>query len=265
MTYLEALVLGIIQGLTEFLPVSSSGHLELGSVILGLDTEENLLMAVVLHLATALSTVVVFRSYLLEIFRGLLKRPWNDSWQFAFLIAISMIPVGIVGVFFNNQIEALFGGNLLLVGSMLLITGGLLLFTQFKQTGHGNVTVWRAVIMGLAQAFAVLPGISRSGSTIAVGLLVGVEKSKATQFSFLMVLVPIFGASLLKLKDYFESGTSNSGLPVLVLIVGFLAAFVSGYMACKWMVNIVKKGKLSYFAVYCFIVGLIAIGFYYGS
>ncbi|MAE84303.1 MAG: UDP-diphosphatase [Flammeovirgaceae bacterium] len=259
MTWIEALILGVIQGLTEFLPVSSSGHLEMGSVLLGVASSENLLFAVIVHAATALSTIVVFRQDILDIFKGLLEFKWNESWDFAIKIIISMIPVGIVGVFFEDQITALFTGNLYLVGSMLLFTSALLFFTHFKKDNDQEVSKPKAFIIGLAQAIAILPGISRSGSTIATALLLGVEKSKATRFSFLMVLVPILGASMLKLKDYFEEPTAYEGLGVLPMIVGFSAAFIAGYIACKWMVGIVRKGKLTYFAVYCLVVGLIAI------
>ncbi|MEQ8473147.1 MAG: undecaprenyl-diphosphate phosphatase [Marinoscillum sp.] len=259
MTWIEALILGIIQGLTEFLPVSSSGHLEIGSVLLGVQSSENLLFAVVVHAATALSTIVVFRKDILEIIKGLVAFKWNESWDFALKIVISMIPVGIVGVFFEDQITALFTGNLLLVGSMLIFTSALLFFTHFKKDNDKPVGKRSAFIIGLAQAIAILPGISRSGSTIATALLLGVEKSKATRFSFLMVLVPILGASLLKLKDYFEAPQAYEGLSATSMLIGFVASFMAGYVACKWMVGIVRKGKLTYFAVYCLIVGLIAI------
>lgn len=259
MTWIEALILGVIQGLTEFLPVSSSGHLEIGSVLLGVQSSENLLFAVVVHAATALSTIVVFRKDILEILQGLLEFKWNDSWDFTVKIIISMIPVGIVGVFFEDQITALFTGNLLLVGSMLLFTSALLFFTHFKKDNDKAVSKPSAFIIGIAQAIAILPGVSRSGSTIATALLLGVDKAKAARFSFLMVLVPILGASALKLKDYFEAPQAYEGLGATPMLTGFLASFIAGYAACKWMIGIVKKGKLTYFAVYCLIVGLIAI------
>lgn len=259
MTWIEALVLGIIQGLTEFLPVSSSGHLEIGAVLLGAQSSENLLFAVVVHAATALSTIVVFRKDILEILKGLLEFKWNDSWQFAIKIIVSMIPVGIVGVFFEDQVSAFFTGNLLLVGSMLLVTSALLFFTHFAKNASGEVTLPKAIVIGLAQAVAILPGISRSGATISTALLLGVEKSKATRFSFLMVLIPILGASLLKMLDYMEAPEVHGGLSTSVLAVGFLAAFVSGYIACRWMIGIVRKGKLTWFAIYCAIAGTVAI------
>lgn len=259
MTWLEALILGIIQGLTEFLPVSSSGHLEIGSVLLGVQSEENLLFAVLVHAATALSTIVVFRKDIWGILRGLFPLQWNESWQFSVKIIISMIPVGIVGVLFEDQITAFFTGNLLLVGSMLLVTAALLFFTHFKKDNDRPVGFLSALIIGIAQAIAILPGISRSGATIATGLLLGVEKSRATRFSFLMVLIPILGACVLKLKDYFEAPQMYEGLTVGSIVIGFVAAFLAGYAACKWMVGIVRKGKLIYFAAYCLLVGLIAV------
>lgn len=260
MSWIEALILGIIQGLTEFLPVSSSGHLEIGSVLLEAQSSDNLLFAVVVHLATALATIVVFKEDILILLRDVFKFQWNESTQFTAKIVLSMIPVFIVAVFFKDQIEELFVGNLVLVGSMLLITGGLLLFAHFKKDGIKSVGFFSAILIGLAQAFAVLPGISRSGSTIATALILGVERSKAARFSFLMVLIPILGASLLEMLDYNENPTAHT-IDSTSLIVGFLSAFVSGYIACRWMIKIVKKGKLTYFAAYCFVVGAIAIIF----
>jgi len=261
MTWLEALILGVIQGLTEFLPVSSSGHLELGTALLGVKSTENLLFAVVVHSGTALSTVVVFRKDILDLLKGLFPIQWNESWKFSLKILVSMIPVAIVGVFFKDQVESLFIGNLLLVGSMLIVTSFLLFITYFIKNTGKEVTRWHAIIMGVAQAVAVLPGISRSGSTIAMGLILGADKEKVTRFSFLMVLIPILGASLLELKDYLETPELHTGTAVFPLIIGFCSAFLAGYVACKWMISIVKKGKLTYFALYCAVVGLIAIVF----
>ena len=258
MTGLESLILGIIQGLTEFLPVSSSGHLEIGSVLLNVETNENLLFAIVVHLATALATMVVFRDDIGVIFKELIRLEWNESTKFLALILVSMVPVFIIGVFFKDQIEALFSGNLVLVGSMLMITSLLLFFAHYRKSGDANVNFPFAIIIGIAQALAVLPGISRSGATISTALLLGVERSKAARFSFLMVLLPIIGASILQVKDYVEDPSVHQ-IGVLPLVVGFLASFVSGFIACKWMLKIVKKGKLTYFAIYCLVVGIIAI------
>ncbi|MEQ8679970.1 MAG: undecaprenyl-diphosphate phosphatase [Cyclobacteriaceae bacterium] len=259
MTWVEALILGVVQGLTEFLPVSSSGHLEMGSVLLGTTSGDNLLFAVIVHAATALSTIIVFRNDIYDILKGLFEFRWNESWKFAVLIVVSMIPVGIAGVFFEDEISGFFTGNLILVGSMLLFTSALLFFTYFKNDGTKKVSFPEAIVMGLAQTIAILPGISRSGATIATGLLIGVDKEKATRFSFLMVLPPILGASLLKTKDYFEAPDLHQGLEAFPMFIGFVGALVSGYIACKWMTNIVKEGKLYYFAIYCLAIGLIAI------
>ena len=258
MSWFEALILGIIQGLSEFLPISSSGHLEIGSVLLNTESSDNLLFAIVVHLATALATIVVFKADIAVIIKDLLKFQWNDSTRFVIKIGISMIPVFLVGILFKDQIESLFIGNLTLVGLMLLITGGLLLFAHYKKDGNQSVKYVSAFIIGCSQAFAVLPGISRSGSTIATALILGVERSKAARFSFLMVLVPILGASILQVLDYTEDPSAHE-IGFTSLVVGFLAAFISGFIACKWMLRIVKKGRLTYFAVYCFIVGIIAI------
>lgn len=258
MTWIESLILGLIQGLTEFLPVSSSGHLEIGSVLLNVEADENLLFAVVVHLATALATILVFKKDIIIILKEILQFKWNDSTRFVFLILISMIPVFIVGVFLKDEIESLFVGNLLLVGSMLLITGLLLFFAHYKKSGNGELGFFSAILIGVAQAFAVLPGISRSGATISTALILGVERSKAARFSFLMVLLPIIGASILQLKDYVDNPSVHQ-IGLLPLIIGFIASFVSGFIACKWMLRIVKQGKLTYFAFYCLIVGFIAI------
>lgn len=259
MTFIEALILGIIQGLTEFLPVSSSGHLEIGSYVLGIKSKDNLLFSIVVHGATALSTIIVFRKDIRDIILDLFQFKWNESTEFTLKIIISIIPVGIVGVFFEDQIEAFFGGRILLVGSMLLFTGLLLSFTFFKKNTSGEISYAKAFLIGLAQAIAIMPGISRSGSTIATALLLGVDKVKATRFSFLMVLVPIMGAMMLKIKDLFENPELASDTSSAVLFIGFTAAFISGLVACRWMITIVKKGKLIYFAIYCFIIGSIAI------
>lgn len=258
MSWIEALILGIIQGLTEFLPVSSSGHLEIGSVLLGTQASDNLLFAVVVHFATAMATIIVFFKDIKLILLDLFKFQLNENTQYVLKLAISLIPVFIIGMAFKDQIESFFVGNLLLVGSMLLVTGSLLLFAHFKKDGSKTVGYVSAFVIGIAQSIAILPGISRSGSTIATALILGVEKSQAARFSFLMVLVPILGASLLELKDYFEAPAQHA-ISFSSLIIGFVAAFLSGFVACKWMLAIVRKGKLTYFAIYCFIVGIIAI------
>jgi undecaprenyl-diphosphatase len=259
MNIIEALILGIVQGLTEFLPVSSSGHIELGKAILNIQTTDNLLFSIVVHGATALSTIIVFRTTIIDLFKGLLEFKNNESFRYTMKIIISMIPVGIIGVLFEEKLEALFTGNVLLVGSMLIFTGLLLTFTYFSKNTTKDVSFGRAIIIGLAQAVAILPGISRSGSTISTALILGIDKGKATKFSFIMVLLPIMGATLLKVKDYFEAPSLAGGISTSTLIIGFLAAFISGLLACTWMIQIVKRGKLIYFAYYCFAVGIISI------
>lgn len=259
MNVIEAIILGIVQGLTEFLPVSSSGHIELGKAILHINTTDNLLFSIVVHGATALSTIIVFRKDIFDIFKGLLQFKNNESFQYASKLIISMIPVGIIGVLFEDKIEALFDGNVFFVGSMLIVTGILLTFTYYAKNTTKNVSYGRAILIGFAQAIAILPGISRSGSTISTALILGVDKEKATKFSFLMVLLPIMGATLLKVKDYFEAPAVAGGISAFVLVIGFFAAFISGLFACTWMIKIVKKGKLIYFAYYCFLIGTISI------
>lgn len=260
MSIVDAIILGIIQGLTEFLPVSSSGHLELGKAILGQELEAGLLFSVVLHAATALSTIVIFRKDIYEIFVGLFSLEWNEPWQFAVKILISMIPVFIVGVFLKDEIEVLFEGQILLVGCMLILTGLLLLLTNYFGNKEGeDVSFFQALLIGISQAIAVLPGISRSGATISTALILGVGKSQAARFSFLMVLAPIIGATLLELKDYFEAPNESLAVSIPALITGFFMAFFTGLFACTWMINLVKKGKLIYFAIYCFVIGAIAI------
>jgi len=261
MSIIEAIILGIIQGLTEFLPVSSSGHIELGKYFLGVETTDNLLFSIIVHGATALSTIVVFRKDIWSIIKDLFAFEWNESTEFSAKILLSMIPVGLVGILFEERIEALFNGQITLVASMLLVTGVLLSFTYFAKVSSGEVTFWKAMIIGLAQAVAILPGISRSGSTIATGLLLGIDKAKITRFSFLMVLPPIIGATLLKLKDYLEAPEIASDISISALGLGFISAFIAGILACTWMINIVKKGKLIYFAVYCVTIGLLVLIF----
>lgn len=270
MSWIEALILGIIQGLTEYLPVSSSGHLAIGQALFGLDDgASNLTFTVLLHVATVLSTLVVLWKEIVWIFKDLFsKQSWrtysglNDGTKYAINIIISMIPVAIVGFLFKDKVEEVFGSGLLIVGIMLLVTASLLAFSYFaKPRQKENISGWNAFIIGIAQACAVMPGLSRSGSTIATGLLLGNKKEKLAQFSFLMVIPPILGEALLDIKDIFEVGFSQAmnGIPIGTALVGFLAAFITGCFACKWMINIVKKGKLVWFAVYCAIVGILAI------
>ncbi len=264
MDVLDALILGIIQGLTEFLPVSSSGHLELGKAILG-DTsvpEESLLFTVLLHFATALSTLVVFRKDVFEIIAGLLSFKWNEETKFSLKIIISMIPAVLVGLLFEEQLEALFGGNILFVGFMLLITALLLwLADKAKDTGK-KVSYTNSFVIGVSQAIAMLPGISRSGATISTSVLLGNDKTKAARFSFLMVVPLIFGKIA---KDLLSGELMESTTDFSILAVGFISAFIAGLVACTWMISLVKKSKLSWFAIYCFVVGLAAIIFAYAQ
>ncbi|MFO7828600.1 MAG: undecaprenyl-diphosphate phosphatase [Bacteroidales bacterium] len=259
MTWLEALILGLIQGLTEFLPVSSSGHLELGKHILGVDVTENLTFTVVVHGATVLSTIIIFWKTLVELIRDFFKFQWNDSTKYILKIFISMIPVFIAGLFFKEEIEGFFSGNILFVGIMLLFTASLLAFTYYAKEKQKNISYKDSFIIGIAQMLAVLPGISRSGATIATGLYLGNKKEYVAKFSFLMVLIPIIGANILDLMD--TNINFGSSVETTPLLVGFLAAFISGLLACKWMLKIVKQGKLIYFAIYCFVIGSIAIFF----
>ena len=263
----QAIVLGIVQGLTEFLPVSSSGHVEIGSALFGIQSSENLLFLTVIHGATAMSTIAVYRKDIAVIFRDLLKFRNNESLNFTLKILFSAIPVFILGVFFRENVEYFFGGRTGMVGTMLLITGLLLTFAHFKGTTSGIVSYPKAFIIGIAQAIAVIPGISRSGATISTSLLLGVDKERATRFSFLMVLIPILGAMLLDIIDMVRQPDYSSGISPSALFAGFIAAFITGFLACTWMIRIVKKGKLIYFAIYCFIIGFTAIvlTFLYGG
>ncbi|WP_121666965.1 undecaprenyl-diphosphate phosphatase [Mesonia aquimarina] len=257
MEILDALLLGIIQGLTEFLPVSSSGHLELGKAILG-DTsvpEESLLFTVVLHFATALSTIVIFRKDIWEILRGLLQFKWNEETKFSLKIIISMIPAALIGLFFEEELEQLFGGSIMLVGFMLIITALLLWLADKAKNTAKKVSYSNAFVIGISQAIAMLPGISRSGATISTSVLLGNDKTKAARFSFLMVVPLILGKIA---KDLLSGELTHTG-NTTSLAIGFVAAFISGLFACTWMISLVKKSKLRYFAIYCLIVGIIAI------
>ncbi len=260
MDWIQALILGLIQGLTEYLPVSSSGHLAIGSYLFGIEGEENLAFTVVVHVATVLSTFVILWSEIDWIFRGLFKFKLNDETKYFLNIVVSMIPIGIVGVFFKDTVEDVFGSGLLIVGCMLLLTAALLTFSYYAKPRIKQTITWKdALVIGLAQAAAVMPGLSRSGSTIATGLLLGNKKEMMAQFSFLMVIPPILGEALLDTMKALKGANPFGDISTLALAVGFVAAFVSGCLACKWMINIVKKGKLIYFGIYCAIVGVVTI------
>jgi len=260
MSWLQALLLGLLQGLTEFLPVSSSGHLELGKSLMDVQIKDTLIFTIVVHGATVLSTLVIFWKDIIDLFKGLFRFKWNDETKYIVLIIVSMIPVGFVGLFLKDYVESFFeAGNVAMVGYMEIITAMLLAFTFFYKPKTKKLSYGNAFLIGIAQAIAVIPGISRSGSTIATGLLLGVDKEKITRFSFLMVIIPILGENLLDLMKG-EFTQTDASISPMILLVGFVAAFFSGLFACKWMISIVKKGKLIYFAIYCLIIGLIAIG-----
>ena len=261
MEWFEAVILGLIQGLTEFLPVSSSGHLEIGKVLLGVEATEDLMFTTMVHAATVLSTIVVFRKQIFGLLKGFFKFKYNDETDYLFKIAVSIIPIMIVGLFFKDQVEAIFG-SIKVVGFALLLTSSLLFFSDLasrrdasKTADSGKdvrngITYWQAFVVGLGQALAVIPGLSRSGTTISTGLICGVRRDVMAQFSFLMVLIPILGETFLELVGGEFANTSVGALP---LVLGFVSAFVSGFFACKVMIALVKKAKLSWFAIYCLI------------
>ena len=264
MSWWEALILGIVQGLTEFLPLSSTGHLEIGQALLGTSGEENLTFAIVVHTATVLSTLVVFWREVWQLLCGTFTTlKWNAEKDYVAKLVVSMVPVFIVGMFFKDEVERFFGSGLLLVGICLLLTSLLLWLSEFivkRRGGEGHEVTYRdALIIGCAQAVAVLPGLSRSGSTIATGLLCGVRKETVAQFSFLMVLVPILGEAFLDGLKMLTGAEAAPSLPPLSLAVGFVAAFLTGWAACRFMLQIVRKQKLIYFAVYCLLAGTLAI------
>ena len=263
MSWFEALILGILQGLTEYRPVSSSGHRAIGQALFGMqDGEENLMFTVAVHVATILSTIVILWSEIDWILKGLFKFELNAETKYVLNIIISMIPVGIVGVFFKDQVEEIFGSGLLVVGCCLLITAALLIFSYYAKPRQKEHISWKdAFIIGIAQACAVMPGLSRSGSTIATGLLLGNKKESLAQFSFLMVIPPILGEALLDVMKMVKGENVMGNIETLPLMVGFVAAFLAGCVACKWMISIVKRGKLIYFGIYCAIVGVITILF----
>jgi undecaprenyl-diphosphatase len=256
MNWFEALVLGLFQGLTEFLPVSSSGHLELGKYLFGINPEANFYFSVVVHGATVLSTLVVFREEILNLLKGLFKFRFNDETIYVLKIFVSMIPVGIAGFFLQDIVKSYFNGNMIALGVQFIITAFLLVMTLFIRPKERPISFMDSFIIGLAQAFAVLPAVSRSGATIATGMMLGNKKSEIAKFSFLMVLIPVIGANLVEVK---EGGFSTEGTSVIVILIGFITAFISGYFACKWMINLVKKGNLLWFAVYCIFAGIFSI------
>jgi len=258
MSWIEALILGLIQGLTEFLPVSSSGHLEIAKALFGDNSlpAESMLMTVVLHGATALSTIVVFRKDIVEIFKGLFQFKWNEETKFSLKIIISMVPAAIIGVVFSDELETLFGGQVMFVGFMLLLTGALLFLADRAKSTDKQVGFGHSLIIGISQMIAILPGISRSGATISTAVLLGIDKEKAARFSFLMV-VPLILAKVA--KDILGGEITADSAQMMPLTIGFVTAFVTGLLACTWMIKIVKSSKLSYFAIYCIVVGIIAI------
>ena len=262
MDTLQAILLGIVQGITEFLPVSSSGHLQIAKEVLGVQLEENLTFDVALHAATVLSTIVVLWSEVWRLLKGLFSRRFNEEQAYVLKLVLSMIPIGIVGFLLKDRINDLLNAPYILavVGAMLLVTAALLAFAYYAKPRQKETISYRdALIIGLAQACAAMPGLSRSGSTIATGLLLGNKKAAVAQFSFLMVIPPILGEALLDALKMMQGESLGGDIPASSLLIGFLAAFVSGCLACKWMINIVKKGKLIYFAIYCAIAGAVTI------
>ena len=257
MNYLESLILGVIQGLTEFLPISSSGHLEIFKVIFGSDlsNSESLLFTIILHFATALSTIYYFKNDLLKIFKGIINKKSEDV-KFSKYILISMIPAVLAGLFLEETIDVFFSGNLVLIGIMLFLTGIFLLLTDFIKKGELQLNTKNSLFIGIAQAIAILPGISRSGATIASAVLLRINKENATKFSFLMVVPVIFGSIL---KSILDQKINFENFDFLIVLTGFGSAFFTGLLACKWMIYLVKKSKLYYFAIYCFVVGSLVL------
>jgi undecaprenyl-diphosphatase len=260
MRWFEALILGLVQGLTEFLPVSSSGHLEIGKALLNIELKESLTFTVLVHFATVLSTITVFNQDIKKLLGGLFQFKWNEETRYVSKILVSMLPVLVVGLLFREEVESLFSGNLVLVGCALIFTALLLISTQLVKPGKKKIPFLDALLMGIAQAIATVPGISRSGATISTGLLLKNERSEVAQFSFLMVLLPIIGAALLDILSV-SSSAPEGAIATSSLVIGFLAAYLSGYLACRWMINLIKKGNLYWFAIYCAIVGIISIIF----
>ena len=262
MDLLKAAILGIVQGLTEFLPVSSSGHLELFKYFMNDDAvgEESLMMTVMLHFATALSTIIVFRKTIYNLIKGLFEFKWNKETQFIFFIIISMVPAALVGVFLEEQMESLFNRNIPLVAIMLVLTGLLLLIADQAKITDKEVSPKNALIVGIAQAIAIIPGISRSGATISTSVLLGIDREEAAKFSFIMVLPLIFGKIA---KDLLDGSMVSSGINYAELAIGFVSAFITGLFACTIMIKIVKNSQLKYFSYYCFAIAFISLLFYY--
>ncbi len=259
MSWIEALILGILQGLTEFLPVSSSGHLELGGVLFGLhDPHEFFAFNIIVHGATFLSVLVVFRKDIASLIANFFRFEWNAEMKFALLLLVSAVPTAIVGLLYEDQIESIFEGRVIFIGFMLIVTAALLFITRFIPKGNKKPNVKSALLIGIAQTVAILPGISRSGATISTALYLGIDRTQAVKFSFLMVLIPIFGANFLKLLRMSEHA-GNGSISAMPMIVGAIAAFLAGMAACSWMLKIVRKGKIEYFSIYCFIIGIAAI------
>lgn len=256
MEFLEAIILGIIQGLTEFLPVSSSGHIELAKAFFGSEVKSTMTMTVVLHFATALSTCYIFRKELAQIFKGLFQFKNNKELKFSIAIIASMIPAAIVGVLYDDIIETFFAGKIIYVGIFLILTGLILFIADKAKTTNKEVGVLQAIIIGISQAIAILPGISRSGATISTSVLLGIDREKAARFSFLMVVPLIFGKIA---KDVMSDKFNLESNELIFLSVGFIFAFFTGLLACTWMIKLVKSSKLYYFSFYCFLVGIIAI------
>jgi len=256
---IQAIILGIIQGLTEFLPVSSSGHLELAKYFLGYDASQSdsMVMTVTLHAATALSTIIVFRKDILEIFSGLFSTN-KDAINFSLKIILSMIPAALVGILLDEQLESLFNEQIVLVGCMLILTGFLLFLADSAKDSEKSVSFSNSIVIGIAQAIAILPGISRSGATIGTSVLLGVDKSKSARFSFLMVVPLILGKMA---KDLLDDEFAMSAESLTQVSIGFVVALITGIVACTWMIKIVKNSQLKYFAYYCFAVGIFAILF----
>lgn len=256
MSWFEALILGILQGLTEFLPVSSSGHIELGKALLGVEIADNLTFTVVVHAATVCSTLVVFRKDIIELIGKALKFEWNSETHYIAKLLLSSFPVVIAGLFFEEYIEQFFDGKLFFVGAMLLVTALLLAFTFYAKSNNREISYRDAFIIGIAQMMAVLPGISRSGATISTALLLKNKKSEAARFSFLMVLIPILGKVFLDIVSG-DMGSETTSLTPLA--IGFISSFIFGLIACKMMIAIVSKSKLIYFAIYCVVIGVITL------